>query len=226
MTCKFIDFSWDFLSLSNTSSFRESARFGENTIDQEPDCDVSAKGVRNCAPTPIDITIEDKIVHPHFKQLLANDIALLRLSSSVPMDNKDYVNTVCLPTTQDLQKREDTFLVAGWGRTVNSSMSKHLLKATVSRQFIESCRTVFRTEIIPDELIICAGGENLVDTCAGDSGGPLFWKARIHSASRYIQYGLTGNGYYRCGQKLQGRTPPSMYTNIAAHIDWIRSSMY
>lgn len=184
--------------------------------------------MRICAPTPIDITIDDRIIHPDYKHRLANDIALLRLSSSVPMDNKEFVNTVCLPTTQDLQnaKEEDTFLIAGWGRTVNSPSSKNLLKASVSRQSIYSCRTVFRTEIIPDELIICAGGESLVDTCAGDSGGPLFWKARIHSGSRFIQYGLTGNGYYRCGQKLKGRTPPSMYTNIAAHIDWIRSSMY
>lgn len=182
-----------------------------------------------CAPPPIDVEIEEKIIHQQYRQRLANDIGLLRLRSSVPLDNKQYVNTVCLPITEALQKQkeeEERFIVAGWGRTVNSPSSKNLLKATVAKQSINSCRTVFRTEIIPNELIICAGGEDLIDTCAGDSGGPLFWISRIHSGSRYIQYGLTGNGYFRCGQKLQGRTPPSMYTNIAAHIDWIKNSMY
>lgn len=186
-------------------------------------------GAKKCSPPPLDIGIDQKIMHNQYRQSrLAYDIGLLRLSSSVPMDNKAYVNTICLPTTQDLQnyKSEERFIVAGWGRTENKPLSDNLLKATVARQSIDACRTAFQLEIIPDQFIICAGGEDLVDTCAGDSGGPLFWKANIHSGSKYIQYGLTGNGYFRCGGKLRGRTPPSMYTNIAAHIDWVKSTMY
>lgn len=202
---------------------------GENTIGQEEDCIVGRNGAKKCAPPPQDIAIEEKIIHPQYKKRLPYDIGLLRLSSPVSMNNRAFVNTICLPTTEQLQKQqvEDRFLIAGWGKTESSpAMSKNLLKASVSRQSVDSCRMAFRAEFIPDDLLICAGGENQVDTCVGDSGGPLFWKAKIHSGSRYIQYGLTGNGYYDCGQLLRGKTPPSMYTNIAAHIDWIKSEMY
>ncbi|KAL5279385.1 hypothetical protein ACFFRR_003783 [Megaselia abdita] len=205
-----------------------SVRIGENTIDKDPDCDVSNMGVKKCAPTPLDLEIEEKIVHPEYKQKrVVYDIGLLRLKSPVTLD-RTYVNTICLPTTETLQKQdtEDRFLVAGWGKTEKTAGFKDLLKATVSRQSSYSCRTVFKTGFIPDDLLICAGGENQIDTCLGDSGGPLFWKARINSGSRYIQRGVTGKGYFGCGQLLNGRTPPTMYTNVASHIEWIRNSMY
>uniref|UniRef100_T1GLN1 Peptidase S1 domain-containing protein n=1 Tax=Megaselia scalaris TaxID=36166 RepID=T1GLN1_MEGSC len=56
-----------------------SVRMGENTIGQEPDCDGPINGRMKCAPTPIDIDIEEKISHPEFnKPRYSNDIALLR----------------------------------------------------------------------------------------------------------------------------------------------------
>ncbi|KAL5284298.1 CLIPB1.2 family protein [Megaselia abdita] len=206
-----------------------SVRMGENTIDQEPDCDGQINGRQRCAPPAIDINVEERIAHPQFnKPRLTNDIGLLRLSSSVPLGNRAFVNTICLPVPGDVQltQIENRFLVAGWGRTETENRSNALLKATVPRQTIDTCRNVFRVNRITDDHIICAGGENLVDTCKGDSGGPLFWTAKIHSGSRYIQHGLTGAGYTACGALFGNETPPTIYTNIANYIDWIKSNMH
>lgn len=203
-------------------------RVGENTIDQDDDCEVSRTGRRVCAPPPQDIRIEEMVIHPNYrKQKIANDIALIRLSRSVSLDNRAYVNTICLPESGDSKApNEDRFLVAGWGRTETSPWSNDLMKAGINRNSIEDCREVFKDNEIPDEPIICAGGSNLIDTCRGDSGGPLFWKAYIHGGSRYVEYGITGRGFYGCGELLNGKTAPAMYTSVAYHLDWIKRTMH
>lgn len=210
--------------------FRVSVRMGENTIGQEPDCDGPINGRMKCAPTPIDIDIEEKISHPEFnKPRYSNDIALLRLSSSVILNNRAFVNTICLPIPQDLQLKqvENRFLVAGWGRTESSQRSEALLKASIPRQHVDSCKNIFKVDRrITDSHIICAGGENLVDTCKGDSGGPLFWTGKIHGGSKYVQHGLTGAGFTACGGQFGNITPPTIYTNIANYIDWIQENIH
>lgn len=205
-----------------------SVRIGENTLGQERDCEILPTGVKKCAPPPQFIEIESKIIHQNYKYNKQEyDIALLRLCSPVSLTNKNYVNTICLPITKDLQKQQDQsrFIVAGWGQTEKRTWPKALMKAVVPRRSIDFCRDFFPNAGIADNLI-CAGGENGVDTCLGDSGGPLFSAALVHSGSRYIQYGITHNGHPSCDEKQQGKTPPSMYTNIADHMDWIRSFIY
>lgn len=217
-------------SSSNIYCFpRASVRIGENTLGKKENCETLGNGIRRCAPPPKFVAIESAIVHHQYQQdRQSYDIGLLRLATSLELNDKPYVNTVCLPTTEQLQKQQDQerFLVAGWGQTEKRTWPKDLLKAIVPRRSIDFCRAIFPNVRIPEAFLICAGGENLVDTCLGDSGGPLFWTAKIHKGSRYIQYGITRNGYMACGQELKGRSPPSMYTNIAAHMDWIRNSMY
>lgn len=209
--------------------FRVSVRIGENTLGKKADCETLQNGIRRCAPPPKFVAIESTVIHhQYYQDRQSFDIGLLRLSASLSLDDKAYVNTICLPTNEQLQKQEDQerFLVAGWGQTEKRTWPKDLMKGIVPRRSVGFCRSFFPIVRIPEEYLICAGGEKLVDTCLGDSGGPLFWNAKIHKGSRYIQYGITRNGYLACGQELNGRSPPSMYSNIAAHMDWIKSSMY
>lgn len=64
---------------------------------------------------------------------------------------------------------------------------------------------------------ICAGGELGMDTCEGDSGGPLQYIANIDGTLRYVQSGIISYGSGKCGlTKL-----PGVYTNVKAYIDWI-----
>lgn len=61
---------------------------------------------------------------------------------------------------------------------------------------------------------ICAGGEEGIDTCRGDSGGPLTWiKNKIEL------WGVTSAGNNHCGKKGS----PGLYTKVIDYLDWIHS---
>lgn len=54
--------------------------------------------------------------------------------------------------------------------------------------------------------------KNISDTCGGDSGGPLF---TYDSSGLSTLVGITSFGV-SCGTEL-----PSIYTRVAAYIDWL-----
>lgn len=67
---------------------RISVRLGEHSINEVEDCQLSPTGQRQCAPPVKDIIIEERIKHKEYSRDDAiNDIALLRLSESVPLNN-------------------------------------------------------------------------------------------------------------------------------------------
>lgn len=116
-------------------------------------------------------------------------------------------------------------MVAGWGLIDGTARSKLLQKAILPRQSTESCKQVYKLTKITESNTICAGGENLVGTCHGDSGGPIFWIGRVNQGTKYVQYGVTGAGFKFCGEDFKGRTLPSVYTSVANYIGWIRSNI-
>lgn len=64
-------------------------RLGEHTLDNDEDCRVSPSGRRRCAPPVKDVSIEMQIKHPQYdKNKKINDIALLRLSESIPLNDR------------------------------------------------------------------------------------------------------------------------------------------
>ena len=60
-----------------------------------------------------------------------------------------------------------------------------------------------------------------VDSCSGDSGGPLFSRAK--SGKKSDPLFLTGIVSY--GTSLCGIEVPGVYTNVTHYIDWIKSEM-
>jgi secreted trypsin-like serine protease len=123
----------------------------------------------------------------------ADDWALVRLASPVDVPT--------LPVTSTPEFDEGVFTVAGWGRDESGAQQRFLLKAEVP--FVSDAQCVDAYDVrpptsrrpIPDEEI-CAGylEEGGVDTCAGDSGGPVF---RRDDAGEWIQIGIVGWGH-RC----------------------------
>lgn len=140
----------------------------------------------------------------------------------------DYINTICLPLEADLilNQSDEQVLVAGWGKDETLFRTQSLMKAKIPRQRIEKCRETFNRDSFTDSKIICAGGENQVDTCKGDSGGPLFWTGRVNAGAKYIQHGITAAGYKGCGVLFKNETPPALYTNVANFTDWITNNMH
>lgn len=68
---------------------------------------------------------------------------------------------------------------------------------------------------------ICAGGKGLVDTCRGDSGGPLGYRDFYNENPRFIQFGIVSFGLNACGAE----DAPTSYTNISYYMQWITDQM-
>ncbi|XP_016977946.2 spaetzle-processing enzyme [Drosophila rhopaloa] len=202
-----------------------SVRLGEWDTRTDPDCAVQLNNKRICAPNHIDIEVERFIIHEQYAPNSVdqkNDIALLRLKRSVSYT--DYVRPICLPTDDLMQNNFVGYAmdVAGWGLTENLQPSVTKLKITVSVWNLTTCQNKYTTfKVKLDDTQMCAGGQLGVDTCGGDSGGPLM--VGVNSGGREVFYiaGVTSYGTKPCG--LKGW--PGVYTRTGHFIDWIKQKL-
>lgn len=68
---------------------------------------------------------------------------------------------------------------------------------------------------------LCAGGRDLVDTCRGDSGGPLGYKDSYNGRPRFIQFGIVAIGLHYCAEV----NIPGGYTNVSHFMQWITDNI-
>ncbi|XP_053946959.1 serine protease easter-like isoform X4 [Anastrepha ludens] len=202
-------------------------RLGEWDTTTNPDCEIDVRGEKDCAPPYSDVPVEKAIAHPQYVPESRNqfhDIALLRLTKSVQYT--DFIRPICLPASANL--RSATFDgivmdVAGWGKTETESTSSLKLKAEVAGVPISKCREKYATEkILLESTQICAGGKEGVDSCRGDSGGPLISLDNTKKAlSYYFLAGVVSFGPTPCG--LDGW--PGVYTRVGDYMDWIQETI-
>ena len=163
----------------------------------------------------IETTVSNIYVHPQYDNgsgALSNDIALLELGTSL----SDAPITLFDGDTESLN---DTFgFIAGWGATGvdanNNVQYPYLLQdATVPFVPLERCNLPESYQGLIVETQVCAGYEQGgIDSCVGDSGGPLF----MIEDGRQVQVGITsfGNG---CGlANFYG-----VYTNVSEYRVWM-----
>ncbi|XP_055523293.1 serine protease grass-like [Wyeomyia smithii] len=106
-----------------------------------------------------------------------------------------HIKPICLPITPALRSLQlERYTVTGWGLTENHVESQVLQETLVSRVSNDDCKQSL-TRYYPHELQlsdkhICAEGKFLVDTCIGDSGGPLEFYTEHHNESRFVQFGV------------------------------------
>ncbi|XP_072175569.1 uncharacterized protein [Diadema setosum] len=161
------------------------------------------------------VTSIEIISHPDFTNVAGgDDIALLRLIDPVP-EFDDYVRPICLATIGDEIENYKTCYVAGWGAVIEGGSTVDALQQAVVGLIPDSDCAIAYPEFRADSMI-CAGyqaGE--VDTCSGDSGGPLMCEG---TDGRWHLVGITsyGNGCAR-------PSFPGVYTRVSPFIDWINS---
>jgi secreted trypsin-like serine protease len=202
-----------------------SVRLGEWDLQTDIDCQTD-NGQSDCAPTPVDIPVEEKIPHENYKPASKNqenDIALLRLASNVQYT--DFVKPICLPRTQFLRtfNYDDILLeVAGWGKTETVSQSNVKLKVGVDGVNINACNQVYsRQGVTIGNSQVCAGGKRGFDSCRGDSGGPIMRMDTSTEKPYWYLAGVVSFGPSPCGQEGW----PGVYTRISAYVDWIESKI-
>ncbi|XP_055381423.1 uncharacterized protein LOC129612005 [Condylostylus longicornis] len=200
----------------------KSVILGEYNTKTNPDCTEDGK---YCTDVIQNIPVEEKIIHENYNiKQFANDIALLRLAEPANLNVRN-VATICLPIYSELRSRkiEDTY-VAGWGATEKHHVTSILQKAAFSITDHNKCKLLYRRYNIRIlESHICAGGENNIDACRGDSGGPLFSLLKFgkNFIPRYVQYGVVSGGTAKCGTV----SFPGLYSNVSFHMKWILDNM-
>jgi len=168
-----------------------------------------------------DIEIAQVIMHPSYDSVkIKNDIAILKLKTSV-----DYtagsIRPVCLPTDytgpmkiEDLRNEPS---IIGWGKLDDDlPLATTLQKATVPIVSNSNCNSDYNPGgiTIDENSQICAGlGQ--IDTCAGDSGGPML-SNELSPLKRYAVIGITSFGV-----KCADPDYPGVYTRVDNYLDWI-----
>ncbi|MCX4905174.1 trypsin-like serine protease [Streptomyces sp. NBC_00878] len=114
------------------------------------------------------------------------DWALIKLAQPINLP------TLKIATTT--QYNTGNFNVAGWGRIREGGpTSRYLLKATVPFISDASCKANggLYDNLVPGEEICAGFQQGAIDTCNGDSGGPMF---RRDNAGAWIQVGIVSWG--------------------------------
>ena len=138
-------------------------RLGEWDLSQQKDCDDSLINEVVCAPPPIDIGIEETIMHEKYRPSSSNqhnDIALLRMRQKV--NYGEFIRPICLPTTPSSRSANavgDQLTTAGWGKTETGNKSDVKLKVLVPIFDSQKCGSKYKAQgrnIVATQ--ICAGG--------------------------------------------------------------------
>ncbi|XP_054860913.1 transmembrane protease serine 9 isoform X1 [Amphiprion ocellaris] len=169
-------------------------------------------------PNEVSRTVSQIIIHPNYdSSTLNNDIALLRLSSSVTFST--YIAPVCLAASDSTFHAGVNTWVTGWG-TIASGVSnpfpQNLMEVQVPIVGGRQCNCSYGVGQITDNML-CAGlPEGGRDSCQGDSGGPLV----IKQGNRWILSGVVsfGNG---CALARF----PGVYTKVSRYQTWINEQI-
>jgi len=143
------------------------------------------------------------------------DFAILELTHPINMSSD--AKAIFLPNGKEKYNQESLFLTSGWGATsLGGFSSDTLLSVTVPCVPHGVCENLYPTGKITPQMM-CAGDiENgKIDTCSGDSGGPLTWLD-----PKTDQVKLSGVVSWGTGCALPQK--PGVYADVANQLDWIK----
>ncbi|XP_025602997.2 proclotting enzyme-like [Athalia rosae] len=145
---------------------------------------------------------------------LYNDVAILTLDKPVPFT--EQIRPVCLPTGSQLYTGK-TATVIGWGSLRESGPQPAVLQEVSIPVWTNSeCRSKYGAAA-PGGIIesfLCAG-RAAMDSCSGDSGGPL-----MVNDGRWTQVGIVSWGI-GCGKGQY----PGVYTRVTHFLPWINKNL-
>lgn len=185
-----------------------------------------------CDENGVKLEIFKIFLHEKFDiDQMYNDIALIKLKNEIPFS--DTIQPICLPynneaTIKDISKQNS--FVSGWGYTEHGHASTHLLKTTIKIWTADKCEALsnfgdFHSKYLNNDLQICAGGVAGVDSCGGDSGGPLIMRLPPfddkHKNKPFYQVGIVSYGPRDCGK----HNFPGVYVNVSSYTSWIQDTI-
>lgn len=150
-----------------------------------------------------------------------NDIAIIKLKKKVTVTK--YVMPACLWNKPDLPSGIK-LQASGFGKTDdNADMSPILNKVSLLEVTNDECKekwkSIIRKGIVDTHLCAYDESDDSMDTCEGDSGGPLEMKLKDIDSLVPIVVGVTSFGM-GCGSDN-----PGVYTRVSSFIDWIKEQV-
>ncbi|XP_063613018.1 trypsin-3-like [Penaeus indicus] len=163
----------------------------------------------------VEYKVSRTVIHPKYDSTTVdNDVALLQLPEAVSMNSR--IAPACLPEQGANLPVGDKCTIIGWGKERNTHFfgTDVLHEAEVPIIASKACETVYEDYYITSNMF-CAGYlKGRVDSCAGDSGGPLLCQRH----GRWYIYGITSFGE-GCGKK--GKF--GIYARVSNYRHWIQS---
>lgn len=161
--------------------------------------------------------IEAAHIHPEYNSsTFINDIAILELVDDIS-DNYSAIS-IGSPNEVDYYNDFDDLTVIGMGQTntsnENPEAAEHLEKGVVSLISDTGCSEINGN--LDGDKTICAAPKNGVDSCYGDSGGPLTYMGD----NGYRQAGLVSYGYGSTDICADDGSI-TVYTEVAGFSDFI-----
>lgn len=149
----------------------------------------------------------------------ANDIALMEMDSAVGFT--DYIQPVCLASSQSTFTVDTKGWVTGYGRTQedNTQLPDNLQEVELPIVSNAQCKEDYASfeEISIEDNMICAGvEEGGKDACQGDSGGPMVHK----QLAVWIQSAVVSFGVGCARPNL-----PGVYARVGPHEAWIKNTV-
>ncbi|XP_062382495.1 tryptase-like isoform X2 [Sardina pilchardus] len=161
------------------------------------------------------------IKHPSYmSSIRENDIALLRLSSSVTFT--DYIRPVCLAAAGSTFDSGTNTWITGWGTTKSGVPLPYpgtLQQVQIPVVGLTDCRKAYDPQnVLITNNMMCAGllGQGGKDSCQGDSGGPMV----VKQDSVWVQAGIVSFGI-GCGEAEF----PGVYARVSQYESWINSAI-
>ncbi|XP_051493279.1 chymotrypsin-like elastase family member 2A [Apus apus] len=164
---------------------------------------------------------EKIIVHEKWDpQDVANgyDIALIKLPEHVSLS--DHIQLACLPPAQSILPSNTACYVTGWGRLqTDGPLPDDLQQGLLLVVDYATCSQPSWWGSIVKPTMVCAGGDGIISSCNGDSGGPLNCQG---AGGRWEVHGIVSFGsslgcnYYH---------KPSVFTRVSAYDGWIQQVM-
>lgn len=162
--------------------------------------------------------------HPHYnKKNVDNDIALLKLEH--PLELTQRVWPACLPEQDEELKPDSMTTILGWGAIAYHRLrdgkpeverDDTLYEAKVPVVDFEECKNSYGDDL-ETHHVICAGyKEGRIDSCTGDSGGPLL----LEKDNKWHVYGVTSFGD-ECGK--EGKY--GIYSRTSSYVTWIKKTV-
>ncbi len=169
--------------------------------------------------------VEQSVIHPSYDpETVDNDVAMLRISDESDIDSGspshkrsviDQPNAACLPhPDQALPPPGTKCTIIGWGKRRNTDLygSDVLHEAQIPVVDKSECLKTYEDYYITDNMFCAGYMGGRIDSCAGDSGGPLLCEVD----GQWTIFGVTSFGE-GCGK--EGKY--GIYTRVPNFVHWI-----